>query len=68
MADHEMWVPAIDLKDVDKDVNKCGGWLSDQHLNAANQPLSKQFPHLQGLQNTLLSQNGGFTPITSDGK
>ena len=43
-------------------------WL---RVAAGTQPtnlLSKQFPGLQGLQSTLLSQNGGFVPVTGDGK
>ena len=48
-------------------VIESGGWLTDQHIHAANKLLSKQFPELQGLQSTLLSQNGGFVPVTSDG-
>ena len=48
-------------------VIESGGWLTDQHIHAANKLLSKQFPWLQGLQSTLLSQNGGFVLVTSDG-
>ena len=64
----QMWIPNIHLTEFDKEVIECGGWLCDQHMHATNRLLSNQFPHLQGLQSIHLSQNGGFTPVTSDGK
>ena len=40
-----------------------GGLLHDNHMDAANMLVSQQFPAVHGMQNTLLSQIGGFVPI-----
>ena len=37
-----------------------GLMLTDKHIYAATKLLMKQFPHLQGLQSTLLSQKKSF--------
>ena len=42
------------------------GKLCDRHMHAANKLLAAQFPHLQGLQSTLLSQTS-FTSIQESG-
>ena len=44
------------------------GLLCDQHMMAASKLLKQEFPDLQGLQSTLLSQNEGFSPILLDGE
>ena len=41
--------------------------LSDKHMYAKKQQLQKKFPHLQGLQSTLLSQTGKFQPVVESG-
>lgn len=46
---------------------KNGDWLSDEHIQLAQELLRKQFPHLDGLQSSLLCQNDGFIPIQSEG-
>ena len=50
----------------DKVVLKKNGKLCDRHMHAANKLLAVQFPHLQGLQSTLLSQTS-FTSIQESG-
>lgn len=46
---------------------KNGDWLSDDHVYLAQELIRKQFPHVQGLQSTLLCQNDGFVPIQAEG-
>ena len=46
---------------------KNGDWLSDEHIQLAQELLRKQFPDLDGLQSSLLCQNEGFIPIQSEG-
>ena len=50
----------------DKVALRKNGKLCDRHMNAANKLLAVQFPHLQGLQSTLLSQTS-FTSIQESG-
>ena len=64
----QFWIRALDLRILDKAVIENAGMLCDRHMFAANKLLSSQFPAMQGMQNTLLSQNGRFTPVSSDGK
>ena len=40
-----------------------GDWLMDTHISQAQEILKTQFPHLGGLQCTLLSQNNGFSVV-----
>ena len=64
------WKENLDLRAIDKAVVRRGK-LCDRHMYAAQKLLAAQFPHLQGLQSTLLSQTsftslqesaGGFMP------
>ena len=65
----KVWVANLDLYYLDKDVIEAPeGLLCDRHMHAAHKLLSNSFPDLQGLQSTLLCQNGGYTPVTSDDK
>ena len=43
------------------------GCFYDKHILAADKIFEKQFPQLQGLQSTLLSQTEGFSPISVKG-
>jgi len=43
-----------------------GDELSDNHMTYANKILRQQFPDVDGLQATVLSQIGGFCPVKSD--
>ena len=56
-----MWKKNLGLTVRDK-VALRKGKLCDRHMHAANKLLAAQFPHLQGLQSTLLSQTS-FTSI-----
>ena len=60
-----MWKESLDLRHQEKMIVR-KGLLTDRHMTAANLLLSKQFPHLQGLQNTILSQTQ-FSPIQESG-
>ena len=64
----QIWIPTIDLDQFDKDVIINGGLLCDKHMNAASKLISQQFPAVHGMQNTLLSQMGGFVPIMDNCK
>ena len=37
-----------------------GKWLTDEHIQLAQKLLKAQFPHINGLQCTLLSENDGL--------
>ena len=63
-----MWNQVLTLRVIEKNEIENGSWLSDVHMYAASKLLAKQFPHLKGLQNTVLCQNGGFKSVSSDGK
>ncbi len=54
------WVPDLGLKTRDKAIIEKGGLLTDQHVHTARKVLAEQFPHLQGLQSTLLVQTGSL--------
>ena len=44
------------------------GLLTDKHMDAVRMLLAFHYPHLMGLQSSLLSQSKkGFTPITVSG-
>lgn len=60
-----MWKKNLGLTVRDK-VALRKGKLCDRHMHAANKLLAAQFPHLQGLQSTLLSQTS-FTSIQESG-
>ena len=46
---------------------KSGGWLSDEHIELAQEVLKNQFPHVDGLQSQLLAQSDGFIPVQGEG-
>lgn len=60
-----MWVPNLDLKVSDR-AELRRGKLGDKHMHAAQKLLALQYPHLQGLKSTLLSQKS-FPPIIEAG-
>ena len=48
------WIPQLLLTHAEKDIlESTHDWLSDLHINAANQLLKSQFPDQNGLQDTL---------------
>ena len=60
----QYWIADLDLKTSDKSIIERGRELTDRHMEAAHKVLAEQFPHLQGLQSTLLAQTGSFTPVS----
>ena len=61
------WIRDLDLRDDDKVILEDGCDLNDRHMLAAHKILAKMFPSLEGLQSTLLAQNGSFRPVFSLG-
>ena len=60
----QYWIADLDLKTSDKAIIERGRELTDRHMEAAHKVLAEQFPHLQGLQSTLLAQTGSVTPVS----
>ena len=56
--DSKVWVQldGTVLSQTEKDQLCNGEWLTDRHVNYAHALLKKQFPHIDGLKNTLLIQ------------
>ena len=52
-ADEVYWVQELGLKSEEKHILSTGEWLSDIHVAAANKLLKEQYPHQNGLQDTL---------------
>ncbi len=48
------WNKRLGLHESDRTTVRCGEWLTDKHINAAQSLLREQFPLQQGLQDTLL--------------
>ena len=57
-------MPSLDLTVYDKGCFEMEGLLTDKHMLAASKLLKREFPGLQGLQSTLLSETDGFSPIS----
>lgn len=51
-----MWVKSLQLRQRDKTILEANGLLTDRHMFAGQSLIRRQFPNLQGLQNTLFSQ------------
>lgn len=49
-----MQLNGIVLSQLDKNQVRDGRWLNDMHINYAQSLLKKQFPHIDGLKDTLL--------------
>ena len=47
------WVEELGLKSQDKLILSTGEWLTDLYVAAANKLLKRQYPHQNGLQDTL---------------
>ena len=57
----DTWVKSLGLNNKDKDIlENPNGELKDNHINAAQRLLQKQFPQVLGWQDPLLYQAGGF--------
>ena len=62
------WIKDLSLSYKHKTIIETNEMLTDEHIQAAQNLLKKQFQHLAGLQSTLLFQNKGFSPaLISDG-
>ncbi|KAL5515133.1 hypothetical protein EMCRGX_G000258 [Ephydatia muelleri] len=62
------WIKDLSLNYKHKTIIETNEMLTDEHIQAAQNLLKKQFQHLAGLQSTLLFQNKGFSPaLISDG-
>ena len=46
-----------------KEILVKGGQLTDEHIHLTQQLLKKKFPHLDGLQSTLLSETDDFEAL-----
>ena len=46
------WLPELNLSLGDKRIITDNGWLSDKHMLAVSNILRRQFPHINGLQDT----------------
>ena len=57
------WVPSLKLTMQDKQELLCGSLLSDKHIYAAQTLLQRQFPNINGFQDSCLSQVG-FNPVS----
>ena len=50
-----------------KKVLESDPWLSDEHMQLAQDLLRDQFPHIDGLQSTLLGQTNGYIATHTEG-
>ena len=66
MGIDDLWLPDLHLNTTDKEILTGGGWLNDKHM-AAQLLLKRQFPHVHGLQPTILSQNNGWSIMKEGG-
>lgn len=62
----DWWIQPLGLYWDDKTALLSQGELTDNIINAAHTLLSLQFPHIAGLQNTLLGHHLDFMPTSSD--
>jgi len=63
------WLESLQLRLNEKIILEENGLLTDRHMFAGNLLLRKQFPNLQGLQDTLFSQmTENFKYIYGEGK
>lgn len=59
---------SLSLRQVDKTILEEDGLLTDRHMFAGHRLLKQQFPKLQGLQDTLFSQQlESFIPLSTSG-
>jgi len=66
-ADEGKWLPELFLRADDKKLIETGDWLTDRHITAAQVLLKKDFPHVDGLQVTLLAETGGWNILVNEG-
>ena len=63
----DMWIRELQLSMSDLNILLNGGELTDSIINASQQLLSEQHPHLVGFQNTILGHLLNFTTTRHDG-
>lgn len=68
VSSSEPWVPSLGLTNRDLFLLETGDWLEDQHVDAAQTLLKRQFPEVNGLQPPCLGQVLQFSPLPRDGK
>lgn len=61
------WLPHVCLDATDCSVLQNGKWLSDKHMQAAQNLLKKQFPEVGGLRTPLLSQGSHWKSMEGEG-
>lgn len=66
-ASSKWWVQDLGLTKDEKACLENGRWLNDRHISAAQTLLQQQFPHICGLQSTLLGTNLRFSVMPSEG-
>ena len=62
----DWWIQALGLYQDDKTALLSQGELTENIINAVHTLLSLQFPHIAGLQDTLLGHHLDYMPISSD--
>ena len=62
----DWWIQALGLYQDDKTALLSQGELTENIINAVHTLLSLQFPHIAGLQDTLLGHHLDYVPISSD--
>ena len=61
------WLPELKLLEMDKEVILCPtGWLTDSIINAVQRLLKKQFPNINGFQDTCLGSVYNFKILQGD--
>lgn len=61
------WLPELKLLELDKEAILCPtGWLTDSIINAVQCLLKKQFPNINGFQDTCLGSVYNFKTLQSD--
>ena len=61
------WIKDLQLLESDQKILSEGSELNDRLILAGQSLLSKQFPHINGLQDTMLSNGLRFLPVDQDG-
>ncbi len=61
------WLPELFLRADDKELIETGRWLTDKHVTAAQMLLQKDFPQVNGLQETTLAETGGWKILVTEG-
>ncbi|KAL9978130.1 hypothetical protein ACROYT_G015617 [Oculina patagonica] len=61
------WIPDLGLSEKDKNILLSGQKLTDNHISAAQKIIKKQFPHVDGLIDTVLVSNNDIpSPPTQE--